>query len=270
MVDLSDADATLGRFDEALYWALRGIHAAGRPNPGFHGHAGVALLGLGVDSVTERWLLAGSAAWPGEDRLAIMLAQIDYLNGRDSMCVERLRRFVARHPESGDAASALAGYAALVGTPDAEALLMGRLKASPNSGRPGPVPTSYRALLALTRRRQGQVNRARALEDTAIAAARAAGRGREDAVYARELAAVYALRGNATVAVEWLDKAYQAGERDHRFLRRDPFFATVRRNPRVRALLERMAADVQAMQERARPSTDSLFLALARGTPPPR
>ena len=259
MVDLSDADLTLGRYDEALYWALRAVRAS-PTSTGFYAHAGMALYSLGVDEVTERWLVSAERRWPDYERFTIDRALLDYVRGRDSAAVDRLRHYVARHPGNEEAAVALAGFAALAGTDDAESLVAERLRVSPVGAAYGPAPESFRTLLALLRRRAGDGAGARVLEDTALAAAHALAKSdREDSAFSTELAALYALRGQHAAALGWLERAYHAGYKNYRFLRRDPCFAGLREQASFRALLARMEADVAAMRRRAVEANDSLF-----------
>ena len=64
-------------------------------------------------------------------------------------------------------------------------------------------------------------------------------------------AAVYALQGRGPAALDELERAYAAGWRDGRTLAIDPFFASVRSEPRFTQLLSRIEADVAAMRARA-------------------
>jgi len=64
-------------------------------------------------------------------------------------------------------------------------------------------------------------------------------------------AAIHALRGETTAALDVLDRAYAAGWRHGRTLAIDPLFTSVRSEPRFRQLLSRIEADVAAMRARA-------------------
>ena len=64
-------------------------------------------------------------------------------------------------------------------------------------------------------------------------------------------AAVYALKGQPVAALDELDRAYAAGWRDGRTLAIDPFFTSVRAEPRFTQLLSRIQSDVAAMRARA-------------------
>jgi TolB-like protein len=258
MVDLSDVNSSLGRYDEALYWALRAVRQD-PTSPGFRSHLVVALYYLGVDEATERSLLDAERRWPEYERFPVGLARLDYIRGRDTAAVGRLRRYVARDPGNEEAAVALAAFAALTGAADGEALVAARLRASPGAILYGPAKESFLALLALTRRRRGDLAGARVLEDSALAAARASeAAGREDLTFATERAAIHAIRGDAE-AITWLERAYAAGEKDHRWLAVDPFFASVRRLPRFTVLLSRTQSDIAAMRRRAIEADDSVF-----------
>ena len=67
-----------------------------------------------------------------------------------------------------------------------------------------------------------------------------------------ELAAAAALRGEANVAVEWLDRAFDAGYRDYGVLERDPIFKPLGSDARFVRVLDRMRRDVETQRDRAR------------------
>ena len=52
-----------------------------------------------------------------------------------------------------------------------------------------------------------------------------------------EVASIHALRGELEPALEWLERAYQAGWRDNRTLARNLNFKSIREEPRFRELL---------------------------------
>ena len=161
MVDLSDVDVTLGRFDEALYWALRAVRLD-PTSPGFHFHAGVALYFLGDDDVTESWLEAGLRRWPTYTRFAVSLARLDYAQGRDSASLTRARAVAAQDPGDEEVVIALAAFAGLTGAPDAEALIAERIRASPGAVAYSPARESFQALRALALQRRGDQAASRA------------------------------------------------------------------------------------------------------------
>jgi DNA-binding SARP family transcriptional activator/TolB-like protein len=258
MVDLSDVDASLGRLDEALYWALRAVRQD-PASPGFRSHLVAALYYLRADDAAERSMLDAEQRWPDYERFPIWLARLDFVRGRDSAAMGRLRRYVLRDPGNEEAAVALAAFAALTGAADGEALVQERLRTSPGAKPYGPAKVSFPGLLALTRRRQGDLTGARILEDSVLAAAKAReAAGGEDLTFATERAAIHALRGDSE-ALTWLERAYAAGERDYGWLAVDPFFEPFRRQARFRQILSRMQTDVAAMRRRATEADDSVF-----------
>ena len=66
-----------------------------------------------------------------------------------------------------------------------------------------------------------------------------------------QTAAVQALKGESAAALDELDRAYAAGWRDARTLAIDPLLLSLRSEPRFKALLTRVEADVAAMRARA-------------------
>jgi serine/threonine-protein kinase len=260
MVDLSENESLLGRYDESYYWARRAVPLRGRDFLSYH-HLAIPLLRLADDQATERWLLRGEREWPDAVRLQIQLSWLDVLRGRERQALERMRRIMARDPGNDEGIAHLAELAALNGAPDAEELLM-PLVADEPSARPTiwTSPESFGALLALVLHQRGQQARAAKLWSEALAAdSTDLARGHDNPDRPLEIAAIHAVRGETGVALEWLERGYEAGWRDYRMTRRDPFFAGLREEPRFRALLARMESDVSTMQQRALSPRDSLL-----------
>ncbi|HEY7635824.1 MAG TPA: protein kinase [Gemmatimonadales bacterium] len=264
MGSLSAIDDALGRYDEALYWALRAIHVS-PDQPALYTHAADALYHLGVDTVTERWLAGVQQRWPEFERIPIARARLRYAQGHDSLALADLRGYVTRHPENQETQLALAQFAALIGTEDAESLLIARIRSTHGAWGFGAV--SNVALLALAKRRRGDLAGAKPIEDSILAGdraeARAAAKNGAECCSSYELAALYAVRGQSRAALDMLERVNEEGEKDYRYLARDPFFAGLRTNPRFKGILAKMESEVVAMRARAMEANDSLF----RGVP---
>ena len=260
MVDLSELESTLGRYDESYYWARRAAPLMGHQFLTFH-HLAIPLLRLADDGATERWLLRGERDWPEAVRLQIQLSWLDALRGRERQALERMRRIMVREPGNDEGRGHLAELAALTDAADAERLLA-PLVAEQSIARPTiwTSPESFGTLLGLVLHRHGQRARADTLWNQALAADSAdLARGHGNPDRPMEIAAIHAIRGETAAALDWLDRGYEAGWKDYRITRRDPFFAGLRNEPRFRALLARMESDVAGMQQRALSPQDSVL-----------
>jgi serine/threonine-protein kinase len=196
-------------------------------------------------------------------RLQIQLAWLDVLRGRNQDALGRMRQVMARHPGNDEGRGHLAELAALTGAPDAEELLR-PLVADQATARPTiwTSPESFRTLLGLVLHRRGEQNRAAALWREALAADSAdLAEGHDNPDRPLEIAAIHAIRGDTAAALDWLDRGYEAGWRDYRNTRRNPFFTGLRTEPRFHALLARMESDVRTMERRARLAQDTLLRA---------
>jgi hypothetical protein len=121
-------------------------------------------------------------------------------------------------------------------------------------------PESLRSLYALTLQRQGDTRRAAELwRASAAAAHRRLDAGAESYTAPMELAAISAIEGHTDAALGWLERGYRAGWKDARSLNLDPFFASVRREPRYQALVTAMTQDVAEMRKRAAAAHPALF-----------
>ena len=263
MADLANVYVALGRFDEALDWSLRNQQL--NPN-GTHApyHVAIGLMPLDDDSATGRFLLAAERRFPTELRIQGLLAWLDLRRGSDQPALERARRMVRNAPDDTEGPPLLAELAVVVGDTGAKGLIEPLARQDPKAA--GQMfPESLGSLYALTVQRQGDTRRAAELWGASAAAAqRSLYAGAESYTAPMELAAIGAIEGHTDAALEWLERGYRAGWKDARLLGLDPFFASLRREPRYLALTAGMRQDVAEMRKRAAAAHPSLF------APPPR
>lgn len=188
-----------------------------------------------------------------------MLAWLDLRRGSDRAALERARRLVRNDPDNTEGPPILAELAVVVGDSGARQLIEPLARQDPKAA--GQMfPESLRSLYALTLHRQGDVRRAAELwRESSAAAQRNLDAGTEGSVALMELAAINAIEGRTAEALDWLERGYRAGWRDARFLGIDPFFASVRREPRYLAVTAAMRQDVADMRRRAAAAHPTLF-----------
>ncbi len=249
LVDFAHGLVSAGRFDESLDYALRARRL--NPNAGGGYHLGAALLLLDDDARTERFLTAAAARSPNEDRLQILLAFLDLRRGRPQAAVDRIRATVERRPGSIEGLITRAEIETFAGTPDAPGHVASLVeRAADGLFHNAPYPAKLAHAYHLHRR--GASADARKITDQVLAAnRRALADGADSPNLFMQNAAVYALQGQGPAALDELDRAYAAGWRDGRTLAIDPFFTSVRPEPRFTQLLSRIESDVAAMRGRA-------------------
>jgi hypothetical protein len=167
---------------------------------------------------------------------------------------------VRNEPDNTEGPPNLAEFAVVVAAPDAEQLIEPLARQDPEAA--GQMfPESLRSLYALTLQRRGDIRRAAELwRASAAAAERRVAAGEESYNAPMELAAISAIEGRTEAALDWLERGYRAGWRDGRLLSLDPFFASVRREPRYQAMIAAMTRDVAEMRKRAADGHPSLFI----------
>jgi hypothetical protein len=195
-----------------------------------------------------------------------LLAWLDLRRGSSREALERARRMVRNAPDDTEAPPNLAELAVVTGDSGAERLIEPLARQDPEAA--GQMfPESLRSFYALTLQRRGDTRRAAELwRDAAAAAQRKLDAGAESYTAPMELAAISAIEGRTDAALEWLDRGYRAGWKDARFLNLDPFFASVRREPRYQALAAAMTRDVAEMRNRAAAAHPSLLSPPATAT----
>ena len=144
-----------------------------------------------------------------------------------------------------------ADIAYLTDHPDLEALLAPLVERSPTNRLWGGESVRLRYAYALQKRGESARSKVLAAEAERYARERIAA-GDDTPDQRVELAAVAALRGDADAALEWLERAFEAGYRDYGFLERDPIFRPLGSDARFVRVLDRMRRDVEAQRERAR------------------
>ena len=248
--DYGNALGTAGRFDEALQSAKRQLLLIPNQSTAYY-HVGQHLVWLDDDTRAERFLSAAALRFPTTARLQFLLSYLDLRRGRGEAALERIRRTVDSAPTNVEALVTRLEVAAITGAPDVRRL------AEPLLAESADAPTeliwhSVKLLDAYQLHKEGQTARASALMDQVQDASEEAIRSGADWAFPRlQLATVHAIRGDVPTALDWLERAYQAGWTDPRTARMLPMWMPLRNNPRFEQLVARMEADVAAMRARA-------------------
>jgi len=254
--DTSFGEVTAGRYDEALMHARRAL--ALEPNtPTAYYHTGVPLMLLDDDARTERFLtgavqrFASTVEVSRLMRLEIVLAFLDLRRGQPAAAVARMQAAAAKAPDNIEVLLTRAEMTTFAGTPDAPRLvreLMGRAGDGLFHNAPYPIKLAHAYYL----QRGGDMPAASKIFDDVLEANRKAiAAGADWPLAFMQDAAVHALRGDTTAALDDLDRAYAAGWRDGRTTAIDPLLASLRSEPRFQQMLARITHDVAAMRARA-------------------
>lgn len=240
--------ARLGSWDEALRWHKRVLQL--RPQPPHLAAAAYALtlLDLGFDREGREWIERARAFDPLLPSIADCLAREALLrgdlNGARDCLVPALRPGHAT-PDVYE----LAGWIELR-RGDLERAAERFAESAATERRPGD---SWPQLgLATVERLRGEPHACAKLAGAVIPQIEAAlASGDERPEQPRALAVAHALRGSNDEALAWLEKAFAAGWRDHRWDAIEPAFEALRGGARFAALAARMRDSVAVMRQRA-------------------
>jgi tetratricopeptide (TPR) repeat protein len=239
-----------GRLDRAFELMQRTI--AIDPLRSYLDHVNVALIYhlLGMDDEVVRSAeraLALRADFTSAHR-AIALVDLDA--GRRDKAILRLTG--PGDPDPTDV-TAMVATAQLLLVAGEDALARQMLQRSYDLS-PTPLPrlgASQFVLLADLARRSGETSRAdRLLEQSRVATVAALDGGQRLPDLEYNLAAIAALQGDASGAIDHLERAVTLGWRDSRLIRRDPLLASIREDRRVRVLLRDIDTRLAAMRTR--------------------
>jgi tetratricopeptide (TPR) repeat protein len=240
-----------GRLDEALYWARRAFLLSERGGNDYY-HLGAALVYLRNDAESERFLTEAARHFPSSPRLQVLLTMLETLRGQLSEALERARTAVQKQAGSAELKILLAELAWLSGTDDADVLTEEWLKREPDSpGRLLLYETPRIRHAFLLKKKGDAAGTGSELQQADAVARDTLKAGSESPGLRIALAAISLLNNDRTSALDWLNRAYDAGNRDYGLLERDPILQPLHSDPQFRALLERMKSDVLRMRERA-------------------
>ncbi len=250
ILDLSDVLVLLGSYDESLYWAERGF-AIGSSSSNAHYHVAEPLLGLMSERHLEEFLTRATERFPDQPRIQVMWLFFDAFSGRDEAAVQRARRFLPLFQNSSEPFLAAAEVLFLLRTDDAGAALESLNRSTPER-RLWMSRRTARTAYAHTLLKAGFSQRAESLFDESVAFNRQAlAAGDELFGIPYEVAAIAAVRGSTEEALDWLERAYEAGLRQAALVELDPMLDALRDEPRFEELIARIRRDVEAMRAQA-------------------
>ncbi len=249
MANLSVTESNFGRLGESLSWARRMFALSGKKGNDFY-HVAVPLMTLRSDDVVRRWLEESDHRYPNFQRTEMFLAVLDMYQGRTNEVWNRMAKLVARFPNDEEVKFTRVDLAFLTGSDDLVPALDAIGQGAETSYQ--MVPETVRLRRAYVATLRGQDTRAEELLTQAERLARAKiDRGDRTPALRVELAAAAVMRRDSASAIEWLQRAYDAGYREYGMLERDPILAKIEPAAKLRQILDRMKGDVDMQRSRA-------------------
>jgi TolB-like protein len=246
--NFSVAEMYYGRLDEAVDLGRRGFMLSGKR--GFY-HLVLPILYIRANAESRILLDEAERRTPTNERVQMMLAMLEMLEGRGDRALARSKAVAERLPKDLEMRFHRADVAFLMDAPELESLLAALMEGSATNRLWGGESVRMRYAYALQKRGDSARSRALAAEAERYARERIEG-GDDTPVLRVEMAAAAALGADADAAVEWLERSFEAGYRDYGFLERDPIFRPLGSHPPFMSVLDRMRRDVEAQRERAR------------------
>jgi TolB-like protein len=241
--------------DGSIHLTNRGEPAAGLemafhavrldPNdPNERWHAYMPLLFLGDQTRVGAWLKLARDEGMAFHRLSAAEAELALVRGNPEQAAERARVMLERYPDTPEAQTMGHQLLFLTGhTAEATEFLLAEGRRRPEAWVIGHLaPRSLRTLMGYVLAEQARESEAERLFDESLKDSElAVANGSTYQGRALDAASIHAVRGHHDEALRELERAYALGFRGDFVLRFDPFFASLRDDPRFQALLERMA-----------------------------
>jgi TolB-like protein len=247
--NFSIAELQYGRLDEAVYLGRRGFLLSGKR--GFY-HLIQPIFTIRADAESRILLEEAERRVPTDSRVQMMLGMLELLEGQVDKARARATAIAEREPNNLEMSFHRADIAYLTDDAAFESL-MAPLAAESPTNHSVWESESVRMRYAYALQRRGESARAKVLAADAERYARERiAVGDDTPVQRIELAAGAALRGDTDAAIQWLERALEAGYREYGFLERDPIFRPLGSHPGFVSVLDRMRRDVEVQRERAR------------------
>jgi TolB-like protein len=261
LADGGIAASLLGSAADGLRLSAR-VLPTGPNVPNLRYHVGMPMLLMDDDDRLVRWLDLAAAEGMEFHRLELLRILLDVRQGRPDQALVRLREASARlgaHPEFDAVAADVLHF--LGRHDEARPMLERSYEAAARTSPLAATGRSSRLNLALVLAAAGETQRAHALFDEALRLnLRMIEEGSDSHARRIDIATIHAARGEAAAAVEWLNRAYDAGYRAHRLLRQDAAFEALRGDDGFGALLARM--EEANARERARVAAERIASAV--------
>ena len=249
--------------DGSFYFATQGVPAEGLemafsavrldPNsPNMRWHAYIPLFFLGDSERSTAWLQLARDEGMEFQRLAAAEAELELAKGNPDKAAAMAREMLERFPDSREATWRGLEMLFLTGNASevSDQLLALGQEAPGAWAMPHFAPRSWRTLAGFVLAERGEDAAAnRAFDESLEAAEEAVTNGSTMKGRALDAASIHAYRGDHEAALGELERAYTLGFRADFALAVDPFFVSVREEPRFKALLERMADSQREQRE---------------------
>jgi tetratricopeptide (TPR) repeat protein len=250
MFNFSVVQLWFGRQEEAAYWARRGFMRTGKRGNDYY-HLLGPLLSLRADAEARRLLEEAERRYPTFARVQILFSLLELYEGQVDKAVARTQAMVARNPKNMEVRIHGADMAFLADSPDLESHIEPLMEGSAATFL--TIAETIRLRYAFVLARRGETGKAAGQ----VAEAERFARERIDKGHDRpelriEMAAAAVLRKDRPAALDWFERAFEAGYREYVHLERDPILAELRSEARYRSVIERMRKDVDARRARAR------------------
>lgn len=249
--DSSEYFAITGRPALGLEMAFRYVRID--PNdPNARWHASQPLRFLGDRERTAAWLKLARDEGMVFHRLAVAEAELALMFDSPDQSAEIARRMLEQFPDILEAQLVAMQVLFLTSNwSEVSEALLDYCQEAPNAWLMAHLaPRSARVLAGYLQAEQGRDGAAgKIFDDVLDRTNKAVADGSTHQGRALDAASVYAYRGQHEPALDQLDRAYELGFRADFVLAIDPFFASLRDEPRFKALLNRMAASQREQRE---------------------
>lgn len=243
--------ATQGAPAEGLEMAFRSVRLDPN-NPNIRWHAYIPLFFLGDTERSTAWLQLARDEEMEFHRLAAAEAELELAKGNPDRAAAMARAMLERFPDSREATWLALELLFLTGNANevSDQLLAIGQEAPGAWLMPHFAPRSRRTLVGFVLSERGEDAAAnRAFDQSLEAAEEAVANGSTMKGRALDAASVHAYRGDHEAALRELERAYVLGFRADFALAVDPFFVSMREEPRFNALLKRMADSQREQRE---------------------
>jgi eukaryotic-like serine/threonine-protein kinase len=244
VANIGQVNLWLGRFDEAYPWITKGIALTPGRASYYHTLA-LTYMRLALDSAAKHWFKRAMELQPSFTYTYGDLGYLYMVEGDFQRARQIVGEALAKNPDDTYLLNA-AGDVELFARDftKAKEYYEKSLALSP----PEEGPSTQMAFILWTMKKRTEASKV--FDQSIELSVKGIQEGNEDEVFRYDQARIFAIRGDTTEALNWLQQAIDISRRNYRWIQLDPMLDSIKNTSRFQQMIERLKAQVDDMRRK--------------------
>jgi TolB-like protein/Flp pilus assembly protein TadD len=244
VANIGQVNLWLGRFDEAYPWITKGIALTPGRASYYHTLA-LMYMRLTLDSAAEHWFRRAMELQPSFTYTYGDLGYLYMVEENFQKARKLVGEALANNPDDTYLLNA-AGDVELFARDFTKA--RGYYEKSLALSPPEEGPTTQMAFILWTMKKRSEASKV--FDQSIQLSLKGIQGGNEDEVFRYDQARIFAIRGDSTEALNWLQQAIDISRRNYRWIQLDPMLDSIKSSPRFQQMIERLKTQVDEMRRK--------------------